>query len=116
MQGTIAVTKGDKVTVHTYIAPESGWQATSHIIELANQLILFDTPLLPEHTDEVIEFAAGLGKPISRVYVSHGHPDHYAGPASSMHRPAPSPRSRRPSTSAPRNLEGCLHAHRSRRP
>lgn len=79
MEGTIAVTRGASVTVHTYTAPEAGWKATSHIIELPSQLILVDTPLLPAHASEVVNLAASLGKPISRVYVSHAHPDHYAG-------------------------------------
>ena len=52
---------------------------TSNLIELPTQLILVDTPLLPDSTNEVLTYAKDLGKPTSRVYVSHGHPDHFAG-------------------------------------
>jgi len=52
---------------------------TSHLIELPTQLILADTPLLPDSTNEVLTHAKDLGKPTSRVYISHGHPDHFAG-------------------------------------
>ncbi|MCF3130623.1 MBL fold metallo-hydrolase [Streptomyces olivochromogenes] len=79
MLGTITTTKTDAVTVHTYTAPESGWRASSHLIELPGQLVLVDTPLLPALTGELLAYAADLGKPIARLYVSHAHPDHYAG-------------------------------------
>ena len=52
---------------------------TSNLIELPTQLILVDTPLLPDSTNEVLTYAKDLGKPTSRVYISHGHPDHFAG-------------------------------------
>src|SRR5215510_14851067 len=79
MQGTITVTKADPVTIHTYTAPESGWRANSHLIELPTQLILVDTPLRPDLTWEVLDHAQTLGKPVSRLYLSHAHPDHFAG-------------------------------------
>jgi glyoxylase-like metal-dependent hydrolase (beta-lactamase superfamily II) len=79
MNGTIIVTPGQRLSVHTYVADDAGWQATSHLIELASQVILVDTPLTVGDGQEVLDYSANLGKPITRVYVSHAHPDHYAG-------------------------------------
>ena len=44
MNGTLTVTRGDHVAIHTHTAAETAWRATSHLIELATQLILVDTP------------------------------------------------------------------------
>src|SRR5215469_8937170 len=81
MQGTITVTPAGAATVHTYTAPETGWRANSHIIELASQVVLFDAPLTAEYAGEVLGVADGLGKPLTRLYISHAHPDHFAGAA-----------------------------------
>lgn len=79
MHGTITQTQRGQVTVHTYTAPETGWRAASHLIELPAQLILVDTPLTPQYTREVLDHPAGLTKPITRLYISHAHPDHFGG-------------------------------------
>jgi hypothetical protein len=68
MNGTLTTTDGAQVTIHTYTAPEEGWMTTSNLIELPTQLILVDTPLLPDSTNEVLSYAKDLGKPTSRVY------------------------------------------------
>ena len=81
MQGTITVTPAGAATVHTYTAPETGWRANSHVIELASQAVLFDVPLTEEYARELLAVAAGLGKPLTRLYISHAHPDHFAGAA-----------------------------------
>ena len=81
MQGTVTVTPGGAATIHTYTAPETGWRANSHIIELASQIVLFDTPLTEAYAREVLAVAGGLGKPLTRLYISHAHPDHFASAA-----------------------------------
>ncbi len=78
MNGTLTVTRSDHVAIHTHTAAETGWRATSHLIELATQLILADPPLLSAHMNEVLGHATELGKPITRAYISHAHPDHFA--------------------------------------
>ena len=45
MKGTVTVTRAGEVSVHTYVAKERGWRATSHLIELASQLVLVDAQL-----------------------------------------------------------------------
>jgi glyoxylase-like metal-dependent hydrolase (beta-lactamase superfamily II) len=79
MQGTVSQTPGNQLTVHTYTAPELGWRANTHIIELPTQLVLFDAQLTPTYAREVVAIATALRKPIARLYISHAHPDHFAG-------------------------------------
>jgi len=51
----------------------------SHVIELPRDLVLVDAQLAPAYAAEVQELAAALGKPVTRLYISHAHPDHFAG-------------------------------------
>src|ERR671919_1358415 len=78
MNGTFTTTRGAQVAIHTYTAPEFGWMATSHLVELPTQLLLVDTPLLADSARDVLAYANSLGKSIAAVYISHGHPDHFA--------------------------------------
>src|SRR5215471_12782171 len=78
MHGTVTVTPAGAATIHTYTAPETWWRANSHLIELASQVVLFDVPLTEEYAREVLAVAEGLGKPVTRLYISHAHPDHFA--------------------------------------
>ena len=79
MGGIMTRTGSGPVTIHTYTAPEKGWLVNSHLIELPHEIIIFDTQLTAEYAREVLEMAASLGKKITRVYISHAHPDHFAG-------------------------------------
>jgi glyoxylase-like metal-dependent hydrolase (beta-lactamase superfamily II) len=77
--GTITVTTGKRVTLHTYTAPELGWLVNSHIIELQNQLWVVDAQYLLPCGRELALYAKSLKKPITRVYITHYHPDHHLG-------------------------------------
>jgi glyoxylase-like metal-dependent hydrolase (beta-lactamase superfamily II) len=79
VEGTVTVTPAGAATIHTYTAPENGWRVNSHIIELPSQLVLFDAQLTPGYAREVLKVAAGLEKPVTRLYISHAHPDHFVG-------------------------------------
>ena len=79
MQGNVTVTPAGAATIHTYTAPEAGWRANSHVIELASQVVLFDAPLTEAYAGEVLALAGSLRKPVTRLYISHAHPDHFAG-------------------------------------
>jgi glyoxylase-like metal-dependent hydrolase (beta-lactamase superfamily II) len=79
VEGTVTVTPAGEATIHTYTAPETGWRVNSHIIELPSQLVLFDAQLTPGYAREVLKIADGLGKPLTRLYISHAHPDHFVG-------------------------------------
>jgi glyoxylase-like metal-dependent hydrolase (beta-lactamase superfamily II) len=79
MKGTLVITTVDDLTIHTYTSPENGWSVNSHIVELPGQLLLVDAQLLIPYATEVAGYAATLGKPITWLYVTHHHPDHYFG-------------------------------------
>ena len=79
MHGIVSVTPAGAATIHTYTAPETGWRVNSHVIELASQLVLFDAQLTPTYASEVVGVATALEKPVTRLYISHAHPDHFAG-------------------------------------
>jgi glyoxylase-like metal-dependent hydrolase (beta-lactamase superfamily II) len=79
MKGIMTRTAAGPVTIHTYTAPETGWMVNSHLIELPHEIILFDTQLTPQYAGEVLAAAASVGKEITRVYLSHAHPDHFVG-------------------------------------
>lgn len=81
MAGKINLTQNNRLTVHTFTAPEKGWQVNSHIIELPSQLFVIDAQYLLPYARDVIAYAAQLKKPIARLYVTHYHPDHLLGAA-----------------------------------
>jgi glyoxylase-like metal-dependent hydrolase (beta-lactamase superfamily II) len=86
MRGKLNITNGSSLRVHTYTAPEVGWCVNSHIIELSHELIVIDAQYTLFFANEVVSYAATLGKPISRLYLTHYHPDHILG-AASFHAP-----------------------------
>ncbi len=79
MPGTWTATKTRSVSIHTFTAPEEGWLVTSHIIELPSQLFVVDAQYTLTNAREVSRYGATLGKPITRLYVTHYHPDHILG-------------------------------------
>jgi glyoxylase-like metal-dependent hydrolase (beta-lactamase superfamily II) len=81
MLGSITVTEREDLKVHTYSAPEDGWAVNTHVIELADQLVVVDAQYTFVFANEVVAYATKLNKPISRLYVTHYHPDHLLGAA-----------------------------------
>jgi glyoxylase-like metal-dependent hydrolase (beta-lactamase superfamily II) len=81
MAGKITLTKGKVVKVYTYTAPEDGWLVNSHIIELPTQIFIVDAQYTLDYAAEVYAYAKSLGKPITRLYITHYHPDHLMGAA-----------------------------------
>ena len=81
MNGKWTVTRDTIAPIHTFTAPEEGWLVTSHIIELPTQLLGVDAQYRLSCAREVARYAAELRKPLSRLYVSHYHPDHLLGAA-----------------------------------
>ena len=79
MLGEIALTRSGELCLHTYTAPDDGWCVNSHIVETANGLVVVDAQYTLTHAHEVVAYAAGLGKTIERLYVTHYHPDHLLG-------------------------------------
>jgi len=73
------VTQNKFVKLHTYMSPSVMFANTSHIIELKNELIIVDGQFFAPYALELKKFTDSLGKPITRFYISHDHPDHYIG-------------------------------------
>jgi glyoxylase-like metal-dependent hydrolase (beta-lactamase superfamily II) len=53
----------------------------NHFIELPSQLIAIDAQYTLPYAKEALAYAATLGKPVTRLYVTHYHPDHLLGAA-----------------------------------
>ncbi|MGZ3754718.1 MAG: MBL fold metallo-hydrolase [Mucilaginibacter sp.] len=68
-----------KAKVHTLVSPAPMFANATHIIELANELILVDGQFFAQYGHEFRELANSLQKPITRFYVTHDHPDHFLG-------------------------------------
>ena len=81
MQGAISISDCGDVKVHTYSSPENGLTVNTHLIELPSQLIAIDAQYGLPYAAEVVGYARSLGKPLSRLYISHEHPDHFFGAA-----------------------------------
>ena len=79
MLGAITLTRSGELVVHTYTAPDEGWCVNSHIVETASGLVVVDAQYTLTYAREVVAYAATLGKPIKRLYVTHYHPDHLLG-------------------------------------
>jgi glyoxylase-like metal-dependent hydrolase (beta-lactamase superfamily II) len=77
--GEVVVTRSDEICIHTYTAPEDGWCVNSHIVETAAELVVVDAQYTLTYACEVVAYAATLGKPITRLYITHFHPDHILG-------------------------------------
>src|ERR1700677_5173785 len=81
MPGTWTITRNSIAPLHTFTASEEGWLVTSHIIELPSQLLVVDAQYTLSFACEVVRYATGLNKPLTRLYVTHYHPDHLLGAA-----------------------------------
>lgn len=73
------VTENKDVKVHTYMSPAAMFANTSHVIELKNELIIVDGQFFAPYALELKKFTDSIGKPVTRFYISHDHPDHYIG-------------------------------------
>jgi glyoxylase-like metal-dependent hydrolase (beta-lactamase superfamily II) len=79
MLGAWTVTSAASVPIHTFTAPEDGWLVNSHVIEFPSQLFVVDAQYTLPFAREVARYAADIGKPVNRLYVTHYHPDHLLG-------------------------------------
>ncbi len=78
-QGTVRVVQFGDVKIHSYVSPVDGWLVNSQIVEGPKQLVIFDAQLFLPYAEEVADYATSLGKPVNRIVISHGHPDHWSG-------------------------------------
>jgi glyoxylase-like metal-dependent hydrolase (beta-lactamase superfamily II) len=76
---TFLVKSNGTVKVHTLVSPADMFANATHIIELPTQLIVVDGHFFAQFAAELKELAESLNKPVTRIYISHDHPDHYLG-------------------------------------
>lgn len=67
------------VTVHALTAPEAVFANSTYLIETPNSLVAIDTQFLLPNAADMRAYAAEIGKPIDRVFITHEHPDHFLG-------------------------------------
>jgi glyoxylase-like metal-dependent hydrolase (beta-lactamase superfamily II) len=79
--GGWTVTRNDVAPTHTFTASEDGWFVNSHVIEFPSQLFVIDAQYTLPNAREVVRYARGLRKPMTRLIVTHYHPDHILGAA-----------------------------------
>ncbi|MCB9349899.1 MAG: MBL fold metallo-hydrolase [Lewinellaceae bacterium] len=72
------------VKIHTFVSPYAYAANATHIIETANELVIVDTQFITPLALGFRAYVNSLNKPVNRVFISHGHPDHYFGLASAF--------------------------------
>jgi glyoxylase-like metal-dependent hydrolase (beta-lactamase superfamily II) len=77
MKGKVTINERGGAKIHTYAF--SPTNVTTHIIETADGLVVIDAQMTIPDTREAIAYTRSLGKPIRRLIISHGHPDHWLG-------------------------------------
>jgi glyoxylase-like metal-dependent hydrolase (beta-lactamase superfamily II) len=65
--------------IHTYISTEQMLKVNAYIVETENHLVIVDITLTMSDSKALKTKANNLGKPISGIILTHGHPDHIAG-------------------------------------
>src|SRR5205085_10001508 len=76
-KGKVTINERGGAKIHTYAF--SPTNVTTHIIETADGLVVIDAQMTIPDTREAIAYTRSLGKPIRRLIISHGHPDHGLG-------------------------------------
>jgi len=67
------------MTLHTYTAGEAGLFVNSYLLETDSGVAVIDTNLLNADITALKARVASIGKPLSAVFVTHAHPDHFNG-------------------------------------
>ena len=81
---TLVVKDFQGVKIHSFISPYPYAANATHVIETAHELVVVDTQFLNPMAQAFRAYVDSLGKPVNRVFISHGHPDHYFGLASAF--------------------------------
>ena len=74
---TVTVYDHGDARVHAYTTPESFVGNGVYLIEGQTSLIAIDTGFGSPVSADVVASVAELGKPVSRVIITHDHPDHW---------------------------------------
>jgi len=67
--------------VFSFSAQEDGWLANSHYFHTPDGIFVFDTQLLVDYSEALLDQIAAdtNGEEITSVFITHPHPDHYNG-------------------------------------
>lgn len=79
LEGTVVVTQRGPVRIHSYVSPAESFLVNTQIVEGPTKLIVFDGQAVMPYAKEVATYLRRLGKPVDRIILSHGHPDHWSG-------------------------------------
>ncbi|HEV2439677.1 MAG TPA: MBL fold metallo-hydrolase [bacterium] len=67
------------VVVHTYTGGEDGFLVNTHVVEGPRRLVVFDAQFLRPYAHEAANMIEAIGKPVERIIITEGHPDHWFG-------------------------------------
>lgn len=81
---TLVVKDFQGVKIHTFVSPYAYAANATHIIETASELVIVDTQFINPLALGFRAYVNSLGKPVNRIFISHGHPDHYFGLAAAF--------------------------------
>ncbi len=65
--------------VHQFASPAGGIFANAYIVELDKSVVVIDATLLVSTSKALKLKIDSIGKPLSGIFITHGHPDHYNG-------------------------------------
>jgi glyoxylase-like metal-dependent hydrolase (beta-lactamase superfamily II) len=68
-----------RFSIKVFTSPDDQFWANSVIIEGANEVMLVDAQLTKTSAEKVLQEIRGTKKPLSIIYVTHEHADHFLG-------------------------------------
>lgn len=77
--GTIGPFGTGALTLRAHQSAEYSGTVNSWLLETATEVAVVDAQLIMPEGQKVVELVRSTGKKLAWVWVSHGHPDHYAG-------------------------------------
>jgi len=69
----------DPLVLISYTANETGSVANSTLIIGKYEVVLVDAQLLKQPAQDVVQMIRNTGKKLTRIFITHSHPDHYLG-------------------------------------
>lgn len=67
------------LTVETFTSNDAGFVANSHLISGSKDAILIDAQFTLSEAKRLTEWVVKSGKNLTKIVISHAHPDHYFG-------------------------------------
>lgn len=76
---TLAQASG--LTIESYVTPFESMYVSAHLLIGAEEVVLIDTAFLKNDAEVIAEMVVRTARPLSRVIITHAHPDHFMGAA-----------------------------------